>query len=140
MAGERGHTATAGRDCAHCVDRAECLQQIACLAETECRRRSKPRQRLGFTSTPGGDGEQHLRQVRFQYLRPAVFLHPGFSSGTPQAVASAWGYAAGTAGALPGHVPADAHGLQPAQAALRVEDKLAAQSRVYDYAYILYGE
>ena len=83
MAGERSHLAAARRDGARCVDGAERLQQAARLPEAERRRRSQPRQRLGFTSAPGGDGEQHLRQVRFQYLRPAVFLHTGFSAGTP---------------------------------------------------------
>ena len=128
MAGESRHLQTCWRDGAFGINGAQRCQQAACLADAEGRRRSHPREFLRLAAAPRCYGKHSLCKVGFKDFGTAVFFHARFGARAPETVANARGYAAGAAGALTGHVPADAHGLQPAQAVLRVENRLAAQS------------
>ena len=140
MAGESRHLPTCGRDRAFGIDGSQSLQQAARLAQAEGRRRSHPRESLRLAAAPCCYGKHGLCKVGFKDFRLAVLLHSGFGARAPETVANARGHAAGSAGSLPGHVPADAHGLQPAQAILRVEHRLAAKPGVDDYAHVFYGK
>ena len=131
MAGKGGHRAAGFRDLPVFRQGAQHLQQPARRGKRRGGRRGQPRQFFRRSGAPGRDIQQDGGKVGFQDFRCPVFRHPRLGCSGPEPVADSRRDTAGASGALGGHIPADAHGLQAAQAVASVVFQFAAQAAVH---------
>ncbi len=118
----------------------QAIEQDPGLGEGGGRRLVEEGQAAGVPRAPPGQVQGQARQVGLQDLGPGEGRQgPGLRL-VPQAVADARLGAAGPAPALVGGGAADAHGLQPGQAAGRVEARHAGQAAVDHHPHALDGQ
>ena len=140
MAGQGSHAAAEGRDMAVGGDGAEQAQLLLGLAHAVGGWRREPGQRHDVGLTEGRYGQHHWREVGVENLGGALGVEAVVGGGGPETEADAGRHTPSPTSALPGHVVADAHGLEVAQPRGGVVDELAEITAVDDHAHALDGE
>ena len=129
-----------GRKTALGVDGVKHQEELLCLRNVRSGRRREPRQTCRVALAPCCYVERHRGEVGSLYLGLAGGGHAVLCGERPQAVTRAWRDTSRASSPLVGHVDGDACRLQMAKTALRVEDHLAAETRIDDNADALDGE